>query len=101
MTDYFCHPLWDVGPTGPGDVDPASLPLTPQLVADLGAWAARYDATLNLAVPQDSPGFASEADERDFNETGRRLAGRVAEELSGRYAVRYFDHETGQTVAVT
>lgn len=43
---------------------------------------------------------SSEADEADFNETGRRLASRVAEELKGRYAVYYFDHEARHTVAV-
>lgn len=88
MADYFCWPLWDVGPTGPDNVDPSTLPLTPQLVEDLITWGKRYDAILNQDYPPDSA-FASEADERDFVSTGHQLAVRAAEELRGRYAIYY------------
>lgn len=88
------------GSHGTGQYRSRHPPPDAQLRQDLDEWAARYDATLNPAVPQDSPGFASEADERDFNATGWQLARRVAEELKERYAVYYFDQDTRETVAV-
>ena len=35
MADYGCHPLWGTVDPEIGDLDPASLPLSAALVADL------------------------------------------------------------------
>lgn len=99
QADYFCSPLWDVGPTGPDNVDPERLPLTPQLQLALDIWGARFDAILNQDYRPESA-FASEAEERDFIATGRHLADRVAQELRGEYAVYDYDRGTRAIVHI-
>ena len=47
MADYGCHPLWGTVDPEIGDLDPASLPLSAALVADLAAWAEGFEATLD------------------------------------------------------
>ncbi len=100
MADYCSWPLWVVGPTGPGNVDPGTLPLSPELRADLDAWAARFDAILDQDHPRDSA-FASGEDEQDFVWTGRQLASRVAEELKGEYRVCYYDRAVRALIPVS
>jgi len=100
MADYFCWPLWDIGPTGPDNIDPGTLPLTGELVEDLEAWAARWDAILNQDYPADSA-FANEAERQDFISDGRESAVRVAQELRGSYTVYYFSKADGTTTKIT
>lgn len=99
MADYFCWPLWDIGPTGPDNIDPSTLPLTRGLVEDLEAWAARWDAILNQDYPADSA-FPSEADQQDFIMAGHELAVRVAQGLKDRYAVYYFSKADATTTRI-
>jgi len=88
MPDYHCWPLWHAG-GGIGNIDPASLPLSPALRADLLTWADAFDATLDPADPASS-GFASAEALGRFDHWGRSLAERVAKELSGTHRVLYF-----------
>ncbi len=89
MADYFCPPLWwdDRIRIGPIELDEMHLP--DGLKAELAAWAARFDATLDAAYPPDS-GFASPEEEAAFHACGRDLAGRVAAALGDGTQVRYW-----------
>lgn len=88
MADYDCHPLWGLEADEIGDVDPASLPISAGLVADLGRWAATFDATLDRGDPARS-GFASPDAEAAFRAEGARLAERLAVELGEGVRVEY------------
>ena len=88
MADYECGPLWwDGEPDRIGNIQPEALGLSDGLCADLSAWAKIYDGTLVSDDPVSS-GFPSLADERAFEEQGRRLAARVADELGNVAMVR-------------
>ena len=98
MADYGAFPLWAV-PDGPisaddvwvGALDPAELPLSASLVAELRGWADMYDRLLG-------PAFAwpSEQAKAAFAEQGRRLLALVRDELGPEYEVVYFDEVTGR-----
>jgi hypothetical protein len=60
------------------------------LVSDFNEWTAAYDATFNEEYPPDS-GFADQAAENAFLADGRRLAGRLAQELGAEAQVDYAD----------
>lgn len=90
MPDYRCHAIWwdiDAGATEMGNVDPASLGLSAQLVADLYAWAEEFDASLNWDDPAATV-VDSEADAA-FLARGKVLTDRVAAELGETATVRY------------
>ncbi|WP_447764786.1 hypothetical protein [Sphingopyxis panaciterrae] len=89
MADYDCSPLWWDQPDKVGNIHPEELKLSLELSADLWAWAAVYDATLNRGNPIES-GFATAADELSFHENGKRLAERAAIEMRDRAEVRYY-----------
>lgn len=86
MADYECHPLWGTVAAEIGDVDPASLPISAALVADLAAWAAAYDATLDRADPAAS-GFATDEAAAAFRARGAVLARRLEAELGAGYEI--------------
>lgn len=88
MADYDCHPLWGTVDPEIGDVDPASLPLSAGLVADLAAWAAAYDATLDRDDPSAS-GFAGSEAEASFRAEGARLAERLSAELGSDFEIEF------------
>ena len=91
MPDYECFPLWwdTAHPycTEVGNIDPASLGVSAQLVADLNAWAADFDASLDW----DDPGgtVVDERSEAAFRARGADLAARLAAELGPTAIVRY------------
>lgn len=80
MADYGCHPLWGTAEEEIGDVDPAELAISAALVADLAAWAAAFDATLDPDDPIAS-GFPSEVAAAAFRARGVDLARRLRAEL--------------------
>src|SRR4051812_18027096 len=92
MTDYDCYPIWERTPGGLRNVAPESLPIPADLAKAIEAWADRYDNILNREDPA-STAFASEDDERDFEETGLRLWIALREALGDRAEVTYYSHK--------
>jgi hypothetical protein len=89
MADYLCYPLWYADRTDPhevGDFAPDLLPLSESLREDLMAWAAEYDATLDMANPQEA-GFDTQEDASKFKASGFELAKRLQDELGPQYEV--------------
>ena len=86
MADYDCHPLWGTTAADVGDVDPASLPISAGLVADLAVWAAAWDAILDRDDPAASR-FSSPAAEAAFRARGADLARRLEAELGPGWAI--------------
>jgi hypothetical protein len=91
MADYGCHALWwDDDPScRVGNLDPATLGLSPALVAALAAWAGAFDATLDEADPAASAFSTAEA-AAAFEAEGEGLARRVAAELGPAAQVRFW-----------
>ena len=91
MTDYGCPPLWwDLQSEGIGPIEPASLGISVELQKDLWQWADQFEAILNWDDPGNSAGFSSETADREFEETGRALSRRLAEELGAKAKVRFW-----------
>lgn len=86
MADYDCHPLWGTAADEIGDVDPASLPISAGLVADLAHWAATFDATLVRDDPGRS-GFPSAETADAFRAAGEGLAARLRAELGADWTI--------------
>ncbi|AKK05015.1 hypothetical protein CMUST_03355 [Corynebacterium mustelae] len=87
MADYGCFPLWSWD-YPEFNVDPASLPLSATLIADLYQWQDRYDAILNWDDPASS-GFPTPEAETAFRTNGARLARRLQTELGPGFQVRF------------
>ena len=88
MADYQCFPLWEISPGAVGNVDPASLAISSNLIARLNEWAARFDSTLDLDDPMNS-GFPSDAAEREFATDGRDLCRALQVELGDGYLITH------------
>ena len=89
MPDYDCWPLWGVGEAT--NIDPKSLPLSPQTIDKLLKWANAYDQTLNQDYPPDSD-FKSEKERTGFNLLGRELLQALKQELGHEYEIIYRNH---------
>jgi hypothetical protein len=87
MPDYQCYPLWEASPGAVGNIDPATLPISRGLVAQLAEWAGLYDATLNIDDPVQS-GFRSDEERLAFIDAGNRLAEALQTELGSDYLVK-------------
>lgn len=81
--------MWTWEGDGLRNFDPRELPIPVPLVEDIRGWAARYEATYNRADPVSS-GFASQADEVDFDQKGRRLWRALQEALGPEHEVAYY-----------
>jgi hypothetical protein len=91
IAEYECFPLWlDDG----DNLDPRELPISDTLAAELDEWRAAYDETFDREDPRSSEFPTTDAAD-EFVARGDRLAHRLAVELAGGYAVRYFDVRTG------
>ena len=86
MADYQCWPLWEASPGKFGDIDPASLPISDSLRAELLEWKKRFDSILNLDDPASSR-FPDAAAEQEFKRMGAALAERLQQELGAGYEV--------------
>lgn len=96
MCDYYCYPLWwTVGSGKAGDIDPETLPLKPQTIQRLQAWADKFNSILNEEDPASS-GFAREADRQAFDREGISLWHQVISELEPEYEVHYFSECLGK-----
>lgn len=90
--DYQCWPLWWDGGDRVGDIDPATLPLSPGTVERLLDWARRFDAQLDLAhpgMPEEGGSPMTEEEHRAWAAEGRALAAQVQAELGPGYRVAY------------
>jgi hypothetical protein len=78
MADYDCHPLWALDDGLYGDIAPADMGLSAELVRDLDAWAEAYTSSLD----RDNPAVSrwSDAQHRAHAADGRLLAVRLARE---------------------
>jgi hypothetical protein len=78
MADYGCDPLWALDEERYGCFAPDMIGLSPELSADLNAWAADFDTSFNA----DDPAAGVWSDERYAAHTaeGRRLAARLKRE---------------------
>lgn len=72
MADHECFPLWQQNADGLANIDPGTLPIPPDLVRDLLAWADVFDRTLNRSDPANS-GFPDTTAEATFYAEGERL----------------------------
>jgi len=89
MADYYCFPLWNNSPGEVGNIDPESLPLSPELKSKLNEWTEKYDLILNDDDPASS-GFESKEDEQAFIREGRDLAKYLQIELGDSYQIIYY-----------
>jgi hypothetical protein len=80
MADYKCFPLWEASPGVVGNINPQDLPISWPLKQELMAWAAKFDATLDIDNPVSS-GFKNEELANQFQQEGEILAQRLQEEL--------------------
>jgi hypothetical protein len=78
MADYGCDPLWALDEERYGCFAPEMIDLSPELTADLNAWAADYDTSFNANDP--ARGVWSEERYAAHAAEGRRLAGRLKRE---------------------
>jgi hypothetical protein len=88
MPDYQCFPLWWSEPGRVGDIDPATLPLSPETRSALDAWAQAFDSRLDLDDPAHSREVSAE-EALAFEREGVRLWMRLREELASEYDVSY------------
>jgi len=86
MPDYGCFPLWEASPELVGNIDPSALPLSDGLKAELKAWSAEFDSTLNPDDPLRS-GFASLDDERAFASMGQQIREKLEKELGSNFRI--------------
>jgi hypothetical protein len=89
MADYNCWPLWWWGDHDPDNIDPSTLPLSPETIMRLRRWAAAFSATLNRADPASSD-FPSDAAFEAFEAEGEELWHLLREELAPDYTVCYY-----------
>lgn len=97
MPDYFSHPLWGLDVDNIGDLDPKTLPLTLETIAQLEAWANTYNNILNWDDPAAS-GFARSEEEEEFEREGVRLWLQLKQELPENYEVVYFSDRLRRVV---
>lgn len=87
--EFRCWPLWWTDAAGDlHNQDPHDFGLSPDLAQALDGWSAGYD---DLFDEQDfsRPLFDTPGAERSFADQGLALATRLADELRGRFAVRF------------
>ena len=87
MADYDCFPLWEASPGVVGNIDPASLPISKALKADLMTWAESYNETLNRDDPAKS-GFNIKEAEDQFKLQGKALSERLQAELGSGHLIK-------------
>jgi len=84
--DYECYPLWEANPGIVGNINPADLPISPELIDQLMSWANTFDKTLNMDDPVNS-GFQNDQEEFSFREEGLILAEKLKNELGEGYLI--------------
>lgn len=88
--DYFCSPIWhdDSETSGEyGDIDPHQLPISQRLAEETMAWAAWFDAGLDMNDPGNSKGMTAE-EKTAFLSEGERLFECLKRELGPDFDIR-------------
>ena len=98
MLDYGCSPLWWYDSEKVGNIDPKSLPLSPQMIQHLTDLAEKNDATLNWDNPSDSEEF-TEAEIRKLDEELLLLTIKLQKELYPDYEIVYFSEKLGKVLS--
>jgi hypothetical protein len=82
MADYGCDPIWAMDDDIYGCFPPEDLGLSPELVADIKAWAERFEGRLNMDDPgaNDRSEAELEAERLKHESEGRQLAIRLKRE---------------------
>jgi hypothetical protein len=93
MADHECLPLWRPSASGAENVDPATLPISSELVERLRAWSRAYDATVDRDDPRRSD-FESDEQASAFVDEGAALRRDLERELGNGY--RVISHREGQ-----
>ena len=94
MADYGCYPLW--WKNGDGNIDPATLPLSPETLKRLEEWTDIYDRLLNQDDPAAS-GFPDDRSRDAFDKRGIALWHQLLAELPPEdYEVGYFSERLGE-----
>lgn len=96
MADYQCWPLWHHGGAAVGNIDPRRLNISAALQARLQRWSEDYDSHLVLNDPAST--HWSEEESAAFDLEGRRLCMALAHETGPRFAVFFFERETGRCI---
>jgi hypothetical protein len=78
MADYQCDPLWALDEERYGCFAPEMIDVSPQLAADLNAWAVAHDNSFNMDDPAN--GNWTDAQYAAHAAEGRSLAGRLKRE---------------------
>jgi len=94
MPEYDCFPLWEEVVDGVKNVDPSTLPLSPELQQDLDKWADDYESTMNPDYPPES-GFPSAEIAADFDGRGHELWQRLTKELTDNAKISYYSVTDG------
>ena len=74
MAEVQCWAIWDMD--GTGNVDPATLPISEELVKFIYEWSSRFDATYPLNLENfgtDMIGFDSKEQEDTFYDDGWKI----------------------------
>jgi len=83
--EYFAHPLWERTPgEAPTDVDPASLPLSDELIEGLRSWNEDFQD-----IAQTKYAFATSHERQQWEARGRALAQSLRDELGDDYCIEY------------
>ncbi|PML75739.1 hypothetical protein [Enterovibrio norvegicus] len=98
MADYHCFPIWHYRSDNVGDVDPATLPISEELIVSLLEWASSYDATLNNKDPIKSD-FPNRSAKNEFIKKGLELATKLKSELRS-VEVYYYHEGIGRNVHI-
>jgi hypothetical protein len=88
MADYQCFPLWEIDQGVKRNIDPASLPLSQDLIVALRQWQLDFDQTLNQEYPPES-GFSNQANEEAFDSQGIHLCTEMQRQLGDTFSVLF------------
>ncbi|MGK7928293.1 MAG: hypothetical protein AB4290_24130 [Spirulina sp.] len=80
-----------------GNIDPETLPLSPETKQQLKNWSNTYDNILNLDDPATS-GFANEEERNAFEREGVGLWMKLKHELEANHEIIYFSEKLQKVV---
>jgi hypothetical protein len=99
IPEYFACPITDRD--AGEEMYMEDVPISQSLKDRLQAWAERFDATIDVTHPYESPnpGFASPEDQADFVAQGYVLWHDLQQELGQEFVMFYFDVIQGRRIS--